>query len=266
MIDDNIETNFLEERSHDLPRDSFIYDNEINNFMEIHESDKISNDIQLLRDMGYDYRMINKVYILLQPETLERAIDYMTEVDGIYQHDFFENNYKTKDKNICFICHKSRRYHLDYIPQEFIDENDFNFKFKEDINNDINFNKSNHAIKIETFICNVCFDEIDEEEKNYNALKCGHVYCTQCWINYLKTSIEEAKVEKLKCMDIKCKEILPEEFIFKHIETDTKLVEKYKKFRKRAEIINDPNKKQCPKPDCDSFLQKPNRKKKICEM
>ena len=267
MIDDNIETNFLEERSHDLPRDSFIYDNEINNFMEIHESDKISNDIQLLRDMGYDYRMINKVYILLQPETLERAIDYMTEVDGIYQHDFFENNYKTKDKNICFICHKSRRYHLDYIPQEFIDENDFNFKFKEDINNDINFNKSNHAIKIETFICNVCFDEIDEEEKNYNALKCGHVYCTQCWINYLKTSIEEAKVEKLKCMDIKCKEILPEEFIFKHIETDTKLVEKYKKFRKRAEIINDPNKKQCPKPDCDSFLQKPNRKKKYvkCE-
>ena len=62
-------------------------------------------------------------------------------------------------------------------------------------------------------------------------------------------------------MEHKCKEILPEEFILKHIENDKIILDKYYKFKKRAEIINDPNKKQCPKPDCDSFLKKPKSKK-----
>ena len=68
-------------------------------------------------------------------------------------------------------------------------------------------------------------------------------------------------------MEHKCDEILPDVFILKHIDKDKKLVEKYQKFKKRAEIINDPNKKQCPKPDCDSFLQKPKTKIKYvkCE-
>ena len=47
--------------------------------------------------------MINKVYILLRPENIERAIDYMTEIDGIYQHNFFENHHKTKDKGLLYL-------------------------------------------------------------------------------------------------------------------------------------------------------------------
>ena len=92
-----------------------------------------------------------------------------------------------------------------------------------------------------SFLCSVCFDEIDGEEKNYNALPCGHICCTQCWINYLKSLINDAKVENIKCIDHKCNEILPEEFIMKHIETDQKIVNKYNKFKARAEIINNPN-------------------------
>ena len=250
----DLENNLIDD-GRDIPRDSFIYEEEMKNFMVIHEGEHIINDIELLRNMGYDNRMINKVYILLNPESLERAIDYMTEVDGIYQHDFFENNYPGKDRNLCFICKKPRRCHLDYIPEEFLQDNDY----------DYNFNGNNNLIddnilvnnKKTTYTCNVCFEDIEEEEKNYNSLKCGHIYCTQCWVNYLKTLITEAKVEKIKCMEHKCKDILPEEFILKHIEKDKITVQKYQKFKRRAEIINDPNKKQCPKPDCDSFLQKP---------
>ena len=44
-------------------------------------------------------------------------------------------------------------------------------------------------------------------------MKCGHLFCTHCWFNYLKTAITEAKVEQIKCMDHECKEILSEEFI-----------------------------------------------------
>ena len=116
-------------------KDSDFYENEIKEFMLIHEGEQISNDIQLLRDMGYDNKMINKVYILLHPETIDRAIDYMTEIDGIIQHDFFENHYKLKDRNLCFICGKTKRYHLDYIPEEFLEDNNFDFNFNDDDNN-----------------------------------------------------------------------------------------------------------------------------------
>ena len=114
--------------------------------------------------------------------------------------------------------------------------------------------------------CNVCFDEVEEEEKKFNALPCGHICCTQCWTNYLKTLITEAKVEHIKCVDHKCKEIISEEFILSHIKDDNKLVDKYNKFKKRALIIEDKNKKQCPKPDCDSFLEKSTLSKYVkCE-
>ena len=43
-------------------------------------------------------KMINKIYILLRPENLERAIELMTQVNGIYQHEFFDNYNKGKDK------------------------------------------------------------------------------------------------------------------------------------------------------------------------
>ena len=56
-------------------------------------------------------------------------------------------------------------------------------------------------------------------------------------------------------MDHGCKDIISEEFILKHISENENLIEKYNKFKKRAEIINDKNKKLCPEPDCDSFLQ-----------
>ena len=43
----------------EIPRDSIYYENQINNFMGRHEGEQIVNDIQLLRDMGYENRMIN---------------------------------------------------------------------------------------------------------------------------------------------------------------------------------------------------------------
>ena len=81
------------------------------------------------------------------------------------------------------------------------------------------------------------------------------LFCTRCWQNYLSTLIIEAKVEKIKCMEHECKDIISEEFILKHISENENLVEKYKKFKKRAEIINDKYKKLCPEPDCDSFYK-----------
>ena len=253
-------------------------ENDSSDFIVQDEGTNIKGDINLLRDMGYNKKLINKVYIYLQPQNIERAIDYMTEIDGIYQHDFFEDHFNENNKDLCFICEKPKKFHLDYIPVEFLNEqnnnalnnaND-NIVLEED-NKDIIFDfddlydiKDKDEDKIEDKqnklpldnTCIVCYEDIKEEERIENSLPCGHLCCINCWTNYFKTLIQDAKVEDIKCVEHECKQIVPEDFILKYIKNNKKLVSKYQKFKLRAEIIKDPNKKQCPKPDCESYLEK----------
>ena len=265
MRQDELKVNFINERRE--TRDTIIIENQMEKFKEEHEGDIILNDILLLEEMGYDKKMINKVYILLQPENIERALDYLTEIDGIYQHNYLESN-KLKDKGLCFICKKPKRFHFDYIPDDIIENNNQFFL------NDLISNEKNDSItlnvnikdEVNNKICNVCYDDVEMEEIKFNSLPCGHVCCTNCWFNYLKSLISEAKVEKIKCVEHSCKEIISDDFIYKHIKDDNQLLEKYEKFKKRANILNDENKRQCPEPDCDSYLEKDGIKKYVkCE-
>ena len=259
----NVEENLIEPNQ----RNTVAIENEMQSFLETNEGENIKSDIQLLVQMGFDRTMINKVYILLKPIGIDRAIDYMTEVDGIYQHDFLES---TKDKSLCFICKKQKRNHLDYTPDEIQNEHDDeNNNLIDNNQQDIVVREDNDLIddnKNDNVDCEVCYDELNNEEKKENSIPCGHLFCTHCWFNYLKTSIIEAKVEDIKCMDHECNEIISEEFILKHLTGNNDLIEKYNKFKKRAEIINDKNKKQCPHPNCESFLQKSEESKYVkCE-
>ena len=97
------------------PNQSFIIEDEINEFLDKDEAKSIKADIELLNNMGFDKKMINKVYILLRPENIERAIDYMTEIDGIYQHDFVSSS-NPNEKSLCFICKKPKNNHLIIYP------------------------------------------------------------------------------------------------------------------------------------------------------
>ena len=68
----------------ELPeRNSEAVENEIKTFLATEEGQIIKADIELLNSMGFDKKMINKIYILLRPENIERAKDFMTEIDGI---------------------------------------------------------------------------------------------------------------------------------------------------------------------------------------
>ena len=44
-------------------RNSMIVEDELNNFFDKEEGQNIKLDIELLNNMGYDKKMINKVYI-----------------------------------------------------------------------------------------------------------------------------------------------------------------------------------------------------------
>lgn len=232
---------------------TFIADREIENYARNHPGQHINSDIEILRSMGFDRKMINKTYILLRPPNIERAIDYMTEINGIIQHNFFENRIGA-NKSLCYICKKPRRNHLGYVPGLYNDENeDFNVKSK----------KVNEKKSVQESICSVCYDELSKKEKKVNALPCGHLCCTSCWTNYLQTLISESKVEDIKCVEPKCDQKLTEEFIMKHIKSNKQLVSKYEKFKNRNLIIKDPNKKLCPEPNCESYLEKSWRTKYV---
>ena len=69
--------------------------------------------------MGFDKKMINKVYILLEPANIEIAIDYLTEIIGLYQHYFIPSN-NPNEKSLCFICKNKRNKHINNIPNDLL--------------------------------------------------------------------------------------------------------------------------------------------------
>ena len=117
----DVEENLIEKNQ----ANSSMIEEEINEFLEKDEGQNIKEDIELLKSMGFDKKMINKVYILLRPENIERAIDYMTEIEGIYQHDFISSN-NPHEKALCFICKKPKNNHLNYMPNDLIIDNELN--------------------------------------------------------------------------------------------------------------------------------------------
>ena len=67
--------------------------------------------------------------------------------------------------------------------------------------------------------------------------------------------INENQLPSIKCLNYECKEKLSDEFIINLLNFDFNLIRKYKKYKLELEIINDPNKKMCPYPNCNSYLE-----------
>ena len=84
--------------------------NEENNFEEVVD-EKYKSDVNSLISMGFDSKLIKKVYYFLKPANINVAIDYCTENFGIWNHDF----YITPDyKDICFICGDPPSKHINF--------------------------------------------------------------------------------------------------------------------------------------------------------
>jgi len=102
--------------------------------------------------------------------------------------------------------------------------------------------------------CEVCNEMFTVNEKN-KVKKCGHAFCSNCWYDYLSIKIKENKLPSIKCLNYNCKEKLSDKFIIRLLKSDINLIRKYKRYKLELEIINDPNKKLCPYPNCDSYLE-----------
>ena len=230
--------------------DSFI---RRTSFIPPTESDTTQDERSLI-EMGFDEIMVKKVYMFLKPRHIIAAIELMTEVEGIMQHDYYDSK-----SNLCFICKKGKKLHRDYREEENV------YIPVKDERKNIQLDRVNSIKKEEELDkCLICFEMFKEE--NGSKLPCGHCCCNQCLYQYLKTEISNAKVTQLKCFYRNCSNLLNEQFVLEHLSNDTTMIDKYKIFKQRAAIFLSNDKKFCPEPDCNSYLQEDQTNKYVqCE-
>ena len=200
-----------------------------------------------LIEFGFNPIYSSRIFLYYHPRTIEEALDYLDINNGIIQHLFIQEKVNINNE-ICFLCGEKKEIHLNK------DENSYDinisFKIKEDIN---------ESQKKECEICSNPY--ISNSDNTLNG--CGHSFCNDCWYNFLSIKIRENKISSIKCLDYECQEKLSDNFINKIINSNEELIKKYKKFKLEKEIINNPNKKFCPIPNCDSYLELKNNNKKV---
>ena len=251
------------------------------NNISIYLDTEIIPIIDQLIEIGYNKIYSKRLVAFYHPRNIEEALNYFLKEGGIIQHFYIEDKESLEGK-ICFLCGEKKEIHLGNIPENYnnnlIMDNDNDIKSNSLIINDLNnnYNKDdnnlnkelisnkNNSINNFTFkkeecpICSNLFIPCSENKLE----KCGHSFCHDCWYNFLSIKIKENKLTFIKCLNYECQEKLSDEFIINLLNSNQTLIEKYKKYKLELEIINDPNKKFCPYPNCNSYAVLQNIKNK----
>ena len=102
--ENNDEENLLESQNKDIdlsPEEKF-------HLLMQEEGINIKADIEKLYVMGFDIKMVNKVYMILRPESIERAVDYMTEIKVFINTNFSKAIIQKKKIYVLFVISQSK--------------------------------------------------------------------------------------------------------------------------------------------------------------
>ena len=227
-----------------------------------------------LQNFGYNKIYSRRVFYYLHPEDLEEALNYMAIENGIIQHRFIQD--RNNSNNLCYICGEQQKIHLnelnnrergnrnyiinilESIKRDKKDNNEKNEEIKlskEGNNIIINQNTNNILIMNQNKTNNIINHEDNQNTKDELILIQKEEKISSCWFDFLSVNIKENKLPSIKCLDYNCRVKLTDEFIINLLGSDQNLIQKYKRYKLELEIINDPNKKLCPYPNCDSYLE-----------
>ncbi|KAJ4835265.1 hypothetical protein Tsubulata_019656 [Turnera subulata] len=98
-------------------------------------------------------------------------------------------------------------------------------------------------------ICKLCSDETSSN--NFASAACGHLFCTECLLKYVKASIDGgAGCLGLRCPEPKCKIALDQDMV-ELLCVDDGYREKYRRFLLRSYVEGKKWIKWCPTPGCE---------------
>ena len=211
-------------------------------------------DIIFLIKSGYNKKLIIKLYIFAKPSNINEATNYLTKVDGIYQHIFYSSPFK---EDCCEICGEKEIIHINKLDKTS------NISFNTIINRK---NEKIEIFKLKTkeekrHECKICEEEITKQEEIRNKCdKCYNNFCDECLYLYVKESIKNGK-HALFCPN--CELLYTEEKIeriFSFGSNDKNEVNKLRKLLEKSStkeiILSNPDLMFCPIVDCDGFSKK----------
>ena len=222
-------------------------------------SDNLKWDIIFLINSGYEKHQIIKLYLYLNPNDVNQATEYLSQVNGIYQHIFYPSQL---DKNICDICGKKNNLHL----------KNPNFTNKNSSMNSISSIKiyrNDHEIihikskKKSNLICKICDCEVEDINQKNICKSCDSYFCDECLYEDIKENIKNGKSD-LGCPN--CKESYDEEMIEQILlyNNDNEEISMLKKLIKKNNlkklILSNPNLMFCPIVNCEGYVDKKNNK------
>ena len=198
------------------PRDEI----DSNNLIQNNTETKYDEDVAILTEIGFNSSLISKVYIFLRPTSINQAIQFMTQENGKYQHNFYRYASSTSSSsNRCFICGEEPKNHHDHTE-----------------------NRSSSLL-----------ERIINRKSNTDTAK-------QSELNRVQKTDKE--VSKLTCMQHGCKELLSDDFIMHHIKDFPLLINKFQRFKKKLDVLENPNLKFCPQPNCDGVAERKEENEK----
>ena len=226
----------------------YLINDENEQYIESNNEDDIK---QIIINMGFETSLVTTIFNNIHPIDIEDALVYLnTNDNGLFTHSYIVN-----ERFVCAICgkgcgaHQNEAYFLEPTNNNIFFDDEDNNLFENillDRDNNIYNNISNRSNRYESSYlfgksnlkdsvtinktCGICEEKIEFKEANKIKIKCNHLFCTDCWFNYLKEKINNSNVAKISCMQSGCGIILDSNFIKKILETNLDLINKYDKF------------------------------------
>ena len=207
------------------------------------ENNKIEENIKPNEDKSIENNIFFKKINFNNVEDLDNNIEKSIESD---KDDSIEINHRLKMINLN--NESEIESNIENKKQKIIKFIYKNIKIK---NNNLNINRQK--------ICQICSEVFIPNNEN-TVIQCGHSFCNSCWYDFFSVKIQENQLTSIKCLDYKCKVKLNDKFIIHLLKHNYELIKKYHRYKLEYEILNNPNKKICPFPNCDSYLELKNPK------
>lgn len=107
--------------------------------------------------------------------------------------------------------------------------------------------KENQKHTSNLLYCPICLESLPQKDFIQPMINCDHRSCLKCMKIYMETEISESRVH-LRCPE--CVELIHPYDIDQVIGGNASLVEKYHTFSIRRVLMNEPDTRWCPAPDC----------------